>query len=183
MTDKEKEMIRMLNHPVYTVEFLESWINRNDTVFTNSAAALQDIEAKGFYSAVQRMAQARRSTGKRDISGQEVFEGDVIENQYGLKLLIKYGIYQAYCPVDKCYMDNVGFYAEAPDYPEFPQMPIGPLEDYAKVVFDEKQTSEIENKMYVEDCDSCRHLYMLGSLHRCKSLETCGECRYEEDES
>ena len=34
----------------------------------------------------------------------------------------------AYCPADKTYMDNVGFFAEAEGYP---QMPIGDLSAYA----------------------------------------------------
>lgn len=79
----------------------------------------------------------RRSTGKNDISGQEVFEGDIIESHIGKgqvlahNLVIRYGTYQAYCPVDKCFMDSVGFYASGKNLPD---MPIGPLEDYAKVI-------------------------------------------------
>lgn len=33
-----------------------------------------------------------------------------------------------WCPVDRCYMDSVGFYAECKGYPD---MPIGDLKDYA----------------------------------------------------
>lgn len=73
----------------------------------------------------------QRSTGKRDISGQEVYEGDVIENPNGIRMEIKYGLYNVYCPADGCYMDNVGFFVEAIGYP---QMPLGPLEDYAVVI-------------------------------------------------
>lgn len=75
-------------------------------------------------------------TGKSDISGEEVFEGDIIVSHLGgqvhaLNMLVKFGTYQAYCPADKCYMDSVGFYVSAQGYPD---MPIGPLEDYAKVI-------------------------------------------------
>lgn len=75
-------------------------------------------------------------TGKHDISGKEVFEGDIIESHQGSRILdivmvIRYGTYEAYCPADGCYMDNVGFYVEAVGYP---QMPLGPLKDYAKVI-------------------------------------------------
>ncbi|RGU91718.1 hypothetical protein DWW31_14015 [Clostridium sp. AF15-17LB] len=78
----------------------------------------------------------QRSTGRYDISGREVFEGDFIESHQGEKILdvlmlVKYGTYEAYCPADGCYMDNVGFYVEAVGYP---QMPLGPLENYAKVI-------------------------------------------------
>ena len=46
-------------------------------------------------------------------------------------MIIKYGVYQVYCPVDKCYMDSVGFYAAGKGLPD---MPISSLEDYAKVI-------------------------------------------------
>lgn len=77
-----------------------------------------------------------RSTGKEDISGKVVYEGDFIESHQGTQvldilMLIKYGTYEAYCPADECYMDNVGFYVVAAHYP---QMPLGSLNDYAKVI-------------------------------------------------
>lgn len=70
-------------------------------------------------------------TGKHDMSGAEVYEGDVIENPDGIRMEIKYGLYDAYCPADRCNMDSIGFYAVGTGLPE---MPIGPLEDYAKVI-------------------------------------------------
>lgn len=77
-----------------------------------------------------------KNTHKTDISGTEVYEGDFLESHQGTQvldilMLVKYGTYEAYCPADKEYMDNVGFFVEAVGYP---QMPIGPLEDYAKVI-------------------------------------------------
>ena len=59
MTDKEKKVVREINHPLYTVEFLEEWINRNDNVFINAPAALQAMGAKGFYAAVEMLAKER----------------------------------------------------------------------------------------------------------------------------
>ena len=56
MTDREKEIVRGLKHPLYTVEYLEEWINRNDNVFTNAPAALQAMGAKGYYEAIKRIA-------------------------------------------------------------------------------------------------------------------------------
>lgn len=70
-------------------------------------------------------------TGKHDMSGKAVWEGDVIENPDGVRMEIRYGLYDAYCPVDRCCMDSVGFYAVGEGLPE---MPIGCLEDYAMVV-------------------------------------------------
>ena len=77
-----------------------------------------------------------RNTGKTDISGAFVYEGDFIESHQGAQILdvlmlVKYGTYEAYCPFDKDYMNNIGFYVEADGYP---QMPVGPLSDYAKVI-------------------------------------------------
>ena len=63
------------------------------------------------------------------MDGEIAFEGDIFENPIiGIKMILRYGTYQAYCPVDGCYMESVGFYAEAENLPE---MPIGDLSDYA----------------------------------------------------
>lgn len=77
-----------------------------------------------------------RNTGKKDISGEFVYEGDFIESHQGTQILdvlmlVKYGTYEAYCPADGVNMENVGFFIEAEGYP---QMPLGPLEDYAKII-------------------------------------------------
>ena len=90
----------------------------------------------------------QRSTGRKDISGREVFEGDIVESHQGSQILdivmvIRYGTYEAYCPADDCYMDNVGFYVEAVGYP---QMPLGPLEDYAKVIGNIFENPELLNQ-------------------------------------
>lgn len=71
------------------------------------------------------------STEEEDISGEEIYAGDIIENPNGVRMEIFYGTYQAYCPADGCYMESIGFYAEGLD---LPQMPVGPLADYAKVI-------------------------------------------------
>lgn len=89
-----------------------------------------------------------KNTGKQDISGEFVYEGDFIESHQGAQILdilmlVKYGTYEAYCPADKAYMDNVGFYVEAIGYP---QMPLGPLSDYAKVIGNVYENSEWLNK-------------------------------------
>lgn len=72
-----------------------------------------------------------RCTGERDACGTEVYEGDIIEDAAGRKFEVKYGKYWSYCPESKCKIDSVGFYLRAPG---LPKMPIGPLEDYAKVI-------------------------------------------------
>lgn len=77
-----------------------------------------------------------KNSGKQDISGEFIYEGDFIESHQGTRILdilmlVKYGTYEAYCPIDKEYTDNVGFFIEAAGYP---QMPLGPLSEYAKVI-------------------------------------------------
>ena len=70
MTDREKEIVKDLNHSLYTVEYLEEWINRNDNVFVNAPAALQAMSAKGYYEAVKRMAarEPQRMTGREAVA-------------------------------------------------------------------------------------------------------------------
>lgn len=102
-----------------------------------------------------------RCTGKEYIDGEIAYEGDIYKNlsifsfrSYpfgipgcGVIFVLKYGTYEAYCPADRCYMDNVGFYAEATGYP---QMPIGNLKEYGlKIgnIFDNPELYEvIENE-------------------------------------
>lgn len=48
MTEREKEIVRRLMHPVYTVDYLEEWLERKDNVFVNPVAALSAMGHKGF---------------------------------------------------------------------------------------------------------------------------------------
>ncbi len=71
-------------------------------------------------------------TGKKDINGTDIFQGDILENKTGTRFEVRYGKFAMYCPVDDCMMENVGFYAVAKGYYE--DMPLGPTEKYAKVI-------------------------------------------------
>jgi hypothetical protein len=55
LSETEREIIVGLGHSLYTVDFIQEWINRNDTVFSNAVAALQASMAHGFYEAVKAM--------------------------------------------------------------------------------------------------------------------------------
>lgn len=61
LTENEKEIIRELDDPTYTVEYLEQWINRDDNVQVNAVAALSAMGAKGYYAAVKRMAERQEN--------------------------------------------------------------------------------------------------------------------------
>lgn len=82
-------------------------------------------------SAIIEAGTPMRFTGKRDSKGNVLYEEDIIKGNQGVLMVIRYGLYTAYCPADDAWMDSVGFYAEAVGYP---QMPIGPTEDYAEKV-------------------------------------------------
>lgn len=56
LTEREKEIVTALDHKMYTVGYLEEWINRNDNVFINAPAALNSMGAHGFYTAVKAIA-------------------------------------------------------------------------------------------------------------------------------
>lgn len=70
--------------------------------------------------------------GKKDKTGTDIFEGDILENDKGQRFEVRYGTYIMYCPVDNCMMENVGFYTVAEGIYE--DMPLGPTEEYAKVI-------------------------------------------------
>lgn len=55
LTEKQKQIIEKLNHKLFTVEYIEEWINRDDNVFINAPAALSAIECKGFFEAVKAL--------------------------------------------------------------------------------------------------------------------------------
>ena len=59
MTEQERQIVREL------VEYLETWINRDDDVMCNAVAALTAMGAKGYYDAVKMMAKQgiRKKTG------------------------------------------------------------------------------------------------------------------------
>lgn len=66
-----------------------------------------------------------------DKQGLPIYEDDLITGPSGQVMLIRFGEYEAYCPADEVFMRSVGFYAEAPGYPD---MPIGPTDQYATLV-------------------------------------------------
>lgn len=57
LSDKEKEIVERLGHSLYTVSYLEEWINRNDNIFVNAPACLNAMGAHGYYAAIQQMAK------------------------------------------------------------------------------------------------------------------------------
>ena len=68
-------------------------------------------------------------TNKEYMDSEIAWEGDIFESQLsGDLLILRYGTHQAFCPVDRQYMDTVGFYAEGNG---LPIMPIGDLKEYA----------------------------------------------------
>lgn len=55
LLEAEKKLITALHHPLYTVEFVEEWVNYQGNVFINALASLQSMGAIGFYQAVKSM--------------------------------------------------------------------------------------------------------------------------------
>lgn len=58
LTPEEKWAIKLLNDPLYTVDFIEEWLSREPAnIFSNAPAALQQMGVNGFMSAVRRLSQ------------------------------------------------------------------------------------------------------------------------------
>lgn len=79
-----------------------------------------------------------RCCDKHDIPGNVLFEGDVFRNPDNLLFEICYGKYMAFCPGDKEWMENVGFFAVSMEasnlYGVKEPMPLGMTEEYAFLV-------------------------------------------------
>lgn len=58
LTEVEKAIVESLDSNLYTVEYLEEWINSSDDIFSNAVGALTAMGAKGFYDAVQLQAKS-----------------------------------------------------------------------------------------------------------------------------
>ena len=77
LTELEKQIIDVLDHPVYTVEFIENRINGQIDILTNPVASLRLMGVIGYYEAVHQMAEPQRRT--------KTFEGiaDAMADQWG----------------------------------------------------------------------------------------------------
>ena len=64
LTEREKQIIDVLDHPVYTVEFIENRINGQIDILTNAVASLRLMGVIGYYEAVHRMADRQLKYGK-----------------------------------------------------------------------------------------------------------------------
>ena len=60
LTSKEKAIVKNLNSALYTVQYLEEWINNNDDIFSNAIGALTAMGAKGFYDAIQLQVKIQK---------------------------------------------------------------------------------------------------------------------------
>lgn len=86
----------------------------------------------------------QRYTGKEDTQGNKLFEGDVIQSLISktVKMEICYGRYGAYCPYDREYMENIGFFVVANTTDD--AMPLGPTENYALLLGNVVDNPEIK---------------------------------------
>ena len=53
LTKREKDIVKKLNRPPYTVEYLEEWLDTDDETVANPTVALTIAYIEGFYDAVQ----------------------------------------------------------------------------------------------------------------------------------
>lgn len=73
----------------------------------------------------------QRCTGKTDVRGSVLFEGDIIRSTISKTVIMEicYGRYGAFCPNDQEYMENIGFFVVSNTTGD--AMPLGPTNDYA----------------------------------------------------
>lgn len=64
LTDAEKDAIQRIGDKLYTVDFVEEWLDRPaENVFTNAPAALQQMAVAGFMTAVRRLVAIEPADG------------------------------------------------------------------------------------------------------------------------
>lgn len=69
LSQAEKDLINRMNHPMYTVSFIESWLNRPPVnVYSNAPTALQQCLVEGFMQAVRAMAAVEERKTSMDIA-------------------------------------------------------------------------------------------------------------------
>ena len=69
LSENQKKIINELGHELYTPEYIETWINRKDTVLINAPCALQSCFVKGYFEAVlqiEKMEAAHNETIRTD---------------------------------------------------------------------------------------------------------------------
>lgn len=75
----------------------------------------------------------QRCTGKRDGNSDMIFEGDVLGTKIGTaRMEVCYGRYSAFCPVDREFMENIGFFVVSNTTED--EMPLGFTEDYSMIL-------------------------------------------------
>lgn len=90
-----------------------------------------DGKIRGWMEAEPETVQ--RYTGKMDDAGNRLFEGDVLGTMSQVvRMEICYGRYGAFCPHDREYMENIGFFVVSNTTED--AMPLGPTENYAHLL-------------------------------------------------
>lgn len=60
LTKTQKEIITLFNHPYFTVDLVENWLNGKVTCSGGKAKAVQFCSIKGFYEAVTAFMQVKQ---------------------------------------------------------------------------------------------------------------------------
>lgn len=67
LTDRERQVIKKLDHGLYTVEFVDEWLSReSENVFMNAPASLQRMGVEGFMSAVRSLCRLESEDRNKD---------------------------------------------------------------------------------------------------------------------
>ncbi len=125
--DELKRKIKILLEEVWSVQILLKGYNEElkewvELTFIDGVTFGRD------WHHIMR-SSIKRYTGQMDVNKKMLWEDDEIMNEStGTHMFIRYGDYEAYCPVREETVKNVGFYLESEDYPD---MPLGDTDLYA----------------------------------------------------
>lgn len=60
LTDNQKRIIKELDDPIYTIDYIEEWINREDPLSINAPSALIAMGVNVFYRVVQAIERKEK---------------------------------------------------------------------------------------------------------------------------
>lgn len=71
LTEEEKLVINLLNHPQYQLDYVEQVLNSETTISINPILALSKASVYGYYDAIQRLVKSSNVSIPKQTQGSQ----------------------------------------------------------------------------------------------------------------